>query len=361
MDIEQTLKKVAERLRSGLLDNEEQVKTSSVLPILRALGWDPHDPEDVRAEYRAGGGRVDYALMGRDDDSPLVFVEAKPKGGVDAGAEGQLFEYGADRGVTFLVLTDGDQWDLHLNTAEGRPQDRRFYRLELDLFDKLPEYAESLKHYLEKDRVRWGKARLAAEEMHTARRTIPAAFRGLLERSNDGLRDLLTEQVAGACGIRPESRDVEEYLDYLKEATGPDAPAASERRRADPPPAPPPAGAPLTAGSRLVGFVLDGESVRTRSAVETLAELLKKFDETAPDFMDRFASRTAGRTRALVARNRDDLFPGQPDFAEKNSLDLGNGWWLGANLGVEAVKRRIEIACDVSGVQSGARLRLTEE
>lgn len=359
MDLEQTLKKVAERLRSGLLDNEEQVKTSSVLPILRALGWDPHDPEDVRADYRAGGGQAGYALMGRDDDTPLAFVEVKRKGGVDARREQRLFDYGADRGVAFVVLTDGDQWDLYLNTPEGRPEDRRFYRLELDLSDRIPEYAESLKQYLEKDRVRVGKARLAAEELHTARRTVPVAFRSLLERSDDRLRGLLIEQVKGACGIRPESRDVEEYLDYLKEVTGPDMPA-SERRRADPPAAPP-AGALAAGGSRLVGFVLDGEPVRTRSAAETLAELLKKFDEAAPDFMDRFASRTAGRTRALVARSRADLFPGQPDFVEKDSLDLGNGWWLATNLGVEAVKRRIEIACDVSGVRSGARLRLIEE
>lgn len=360
MDLEQTLKKVAERLGGGLLDNEEQVKTSSILPILRALGWDPHDPEDVRAEYRAGGGRVDYALMGRDDDTPLAFVETRPKGGVDARREQRLFDYGADRGVAFVVLTDGDQWDLYLNTPDGRPEDRRFYRLELELSDRIPEYAESLRQYLEKDRVRVGKARLAAEELHTARRTVPVAFRSLLERSDGRLRDLLIDQVSGACGIRPESRDVEEYLDHLKEVTGPDMPAAPERRRVDPAAVPPP-GTLVAAGSRLVGFVLDGEPVQARSAVETLAELLRKFDEMAPDFMDRFASRTAGRTRALVAKSRADLFPGQPDFVEKNSLDLGNGWWLGTNLGVEAVKRRIEIACDVSGVRSGARLRLMEE
>lgn len=355
-NLERTLTTAAGHLRSGLLDNEQQVKTSIILPILRALGWDDSDPREFRAEYRvkdAGANvrRVDYVLLDRDDDSPLVFFEAKAVDRAGARAVDQLFSYSFHRGVPFLVLTDGARWDFYLSMAGGHYDERRFYSLDLDQSDKVFEHAEFLKRHLDRDRVRSGNARRAAEDLlegnrkrDRARRAIPDVFKDLLQRPDEMLIRSLADQVETAHGIRPETADVEEYLKSVevrsKDTTVSATSRTSEPRQASPPPRGPEA-PPAPARLWLVGFVLDGESVRTGSAIGALAEILKRFDEMAPDFMDRFASRTAGTTRKRVAMNRVDLFPGLPDSVEKHSRDLENGWWLNTDIprGVVEIKK----------------------
>ena len=75
MYLEQQLTDAMRRVRAGLLKNEAQVKQSVILPILRALGWNTDAPEQLSAEFPAGDGRVDYALL--HYDQPQVFIEAK--------------------------------------------------------------------------------------------------------------------------------------------------------------------------------------------------------------------------------------------------------------------------------------------
>ena len=67
--------------------------------------------------------------------------------------EEQLFGYASNRGVPLLVLTDGNRWDFYLSMAEGVPSERRFYRLELQLEHKIPEYVDFLDQHLRKRRV----------------------------------------------------------------------------------------------------------------------------------------------------------------------------------------------------------------
>ena len=148
MSLEQTLKTAVGRLCSGQLDNEAQVKQAVILPVLRTLDWDDTDPEAFKPEYSVGRGMVDYALL--DRSKPLIFVEAKRIGALDAGGEEQLFGYASNRGVPLLVLTDGNRWDFYLSMAEGVPSERRFYRLELQLEHKIPEYVDFLEQHLRK-------------------------------------------------------------------------------------------------------------------------------------------------------------------------------------------------------------------
>ena len=216
MSLEQTLKTAVKRLRSGHLDNEAQVKQAVILPVLRALDWDDTDPQAFKPEYSAGNGLVDYALL--DRGSPLYFIEAKRIGAMDAGGEEQLFGYASNRGVPLLVLTDGDRWDFYLSMAPGVPSERRFYRLELQLEHKIPEYIEFLEEHLQKDRVISGEARRNAEERHAsnlererAHEAIPGAWHALLREPDEILRDLLAEKVESESGTKPELDDVEAF------------------------------------------------------------------------------------------------------------------------------------------------------
>ena len=321
MSLERQLKTAVDRLRSGALDNEAQVKLAVILPVLRELGWDDADPRELKPEFPVGRGAVDYALL--NGGHPLVFVETAPMGGVDAGGHRRLFRHASTREIPFLVLTDGNRWDFFFCMAEGGLAERRFHSLEFLHERNIPECADFLEKHLGKDPVVSGEARRSAEMLlaselkrRKASDAIRGAWRALVEERDEMLRDLLAERVESDCGTPPEPGDVEIFLRGLV------LPAALS------PPGPRPEGSM----TRIVGFVLDGKRVETGSAIETLVELVKKFHRRDPQFMTNFALASGGRKRPLVARNRADLYFDRLDFQQNNTKNLGNGWWLDARL-----------------------------
>ena len=368
MSLEQILKTAVSHLRSGRVRGEAQVKQSVILPVLRRLDWDDTDPEAFEPEYSAGRGSVDYALL--DRGRPLVFIEAKRVGAMDAGGEEQLFGYASNRGVPLLVLTDGNRWDFYLSMAAGVPEERRFYRLDLQHERKIPEYVEFLEEYLWRDRVVSGQAKRSAEQRHArnqererVRRAIPDAWRTLLREPDEMLRDLLAEQVEDECGTKPELHDVEEFLRDLPPPTLRPKPKSESSIPSSGPVSPPP-GTPQPersktkrSGSKIVGFTLDGKRFDARSAIGTLVEIVKILDHRDPEFMERFAARTVSKGRSLVDRDRTKLYKKSPHLTE-SSKDLGNGWWLGSNLSTAGIEERIETACRTAGVRFGSELKL---
>ena len=66
------LKEQSDKSRSY---NEDQAKQGIVLPILRQLGWDTEDVEEVHPEFSVEQRKVDYALV--LEGRPAVFIEAK--------------------------------------------------------------------------------------------------------------------------------------------------------------------------------------------------------------------------------------------------------------------------------------------
>lgn len=359
MGMEKVLKTAVQQLNSDLLTNEAQVKQAVVLPILRGLGWDDTNPAEFVPEFSLDEGWVDYALC-QTMGSPLVFIEAKRLGSADTKGEEQLFGYASNKGVPFLILTDGNVWDFYLSMAAGIPAERKFYHVELRREEKIPEYARFLEEHLEKQRVNSGEAQHAAQRLHDdaqqqkkARNAIPKVWRTLLEGPDELLRDLLVEAVEGECGTKPEREDVEEFL---KAALFKPTPQPSAI------PASPVQSGPMrqSGGSRskIVGFVLDGKRMEVRVANRTLAEVLKEFQRRDAGFMARLAPQAVGRTRRLVAQNREDLY--EAEDLRKSSFDLENGWWLGTNISTESVRRNIKRACQVAGVHFGTQLTLIE-
>ena len=367
MNLEQILELVIQRIRSGSLENEAQVRQAVIVPILRALDWDDTDPAEVVSEYSVDSGRVDYALLGQK--GPMVFIEAKGIGRSDHAGEKQLFGYAANKGVPFLVLTDGDLWDFYLSMAAGEPPERRFYRAKLTLKGRVPEHFRFLDSHLRKDRVVSEEARRAAEQLHEsnqerekAREAMPRVWRSMLARPDDMLRDLLMEQVASECGTMPEQDDVESFLKACLSDEAPEVPSApapankSRPRKSSPEPQP----AASRGTGRITGYIFENRTVETGTAYRTLAEVLKEFHQRDPNFMERFAAQTVGSKRRLVSRDRNALYPDRPDFVRKASLDLGNGWWFGHYIGAATIRNRIRTACEIAGVKYGSQLKLIE-
>ena len=374
MNLQETLTTVAERIRSGTLKNEADVKQFVILPVLRALDWDDSDPLMIRPEYAAGPGLVDYALL--HDGQPLVFIEAKRLGNMDDKGEEQLFQYASNKGIPLLILTDGDRWDFYLSMAAGDPPERRFFRMEISLPEnEVPDFVGFLEEHLQQAAVVSGRAKSSAERLHAsdverkkAQKRIPQAWRDLVSEPDELLRDLLAEKVESASGTRPHPEDLERFLASL--STKPLAPRLRERgalrarRSTEPGPGAsrqvqPPSRATHGKRSRIVGFELGNERTDTGSAIATLAEVIKRFAREDPSFMERFSEATVGRSRRVVARTPDELYE-REDFVKEYSRDLGNGWWLGTNRPADTIRRNIEAACRLADVRFGSELRLIE-
>ncbi len=343
MELRQSLAQATRNLASNQLSNEAQVKSAVILPILRALGWNDADPSAVLPEYKVQTRFVDYALL--DRGTPLIFVEAKRIGGIDMSAETQLFDYATNRGIPILILTDGNRWDFYLSMAEGLPTERRFYRLELELEQNIDEYTDFLLNHVERSKVVSGQAHRNAQSRHAsnrgrarAREALQGVWTALCEKPDEFIRDYLVEEVEKNCGTKPDLQDVEQFL---RESI------ASRVNIGKKQPANPPKDGKRT---RIVGFTYRGERVETGTAKATLVEVLKRFAASDDTFLERYSSITRGRNRALVSRNRAELYKNSPHLTADNSIDLGQGWWLGTHLSKKSISTQIDRACEVAGI-----------
>ena len=125
-----------ERIRShcdALRESETRTRMALIDPLLRALGWDVFDPEVVTPEYKAGGGRADYALL-RADGRPAATVEAKKLGeALSTHHRMQMLNYANASGIECAGLTDGNRWELYSVFEPGKLDDRR--KLEVSIAD----------------------------------------------------------------------------------------------------------------------------------------------------------------------------------------------------------------------------------
>lgn len=91
-DLDATLATVRDRIARHQRENigEQDTKAALIVPVLRALGWDVEDLEDVKLEYRRrpSDNPVDYALFLLR--TPRLFIEAKALGATSTTGSGRL-------------------------------------------------------------------------------------------------------------------------------------------------------------------------------------------------------------------------------------------------------------------------------
>ncbi len=99
------------------ISNEETAKVALVIPFIKALGYDPTMPREVRLEYAAdfvqGDGkklpdRMDFAIFDQTGAKPLMVIETKPLGTDLKSRAQQLARYIAQMlDLHFGIITDG--------------------------------------------------------------------------------------------------------------------------------------------------------------------------------------------------------------------------------------------------------------
>ena len=132
----ESLHEVVEKLRirieahgDVLRKNETQTRYALINPLLRELGWDTEDPDQVRpeyplrTEYNPGTKSADYALLA--NGRPAMMVEAKKLGTpLRDSVLSQGINYCQVEGTKYFAVTDGRHWEIY-TTHEPVPIDEK--------------------------------------------------------------------------------------------------------------------------------------------------------------------------------------------------------------------------------------------
>ena len=197
--------------------DEARVKQAIILPILRGLGWDTDNPDEVWPEYSVKERWVDYALL--TGTTAKVFIEAKKGGEPLERHDSQLLDYACKHdGVEIAALTNGVTWWFYLPLRAGSWEQRKFSTVELNNQDK-EDTTRNLLDFLSKENVSSGEAVRNAADLyeHNQKKrqilaTLPEAWNQLVSEPEGLIIDLLVEKTGELCEHKPEEREVEQFL-----------------------------------------------------------------------------------------------------------------------------------------------------
>lgn len=177
-DLSATIDVVRARIEEHRGKNIGEQNTKAVLinPVLRTLGWNLEDLDEVVLEYKRKSmdNPVDYAFMLQR--TPRLFIEAKPLDGnlSDPKWAGQIMAYATVAGVQWVALTDGNEYQIY-NAHAPVPVEQKLLR-STRLADGM-DVGEVLQ-LLSKERMQQGliasmwKAHFVDQQVQTAMRTL---------------------------------------------------------------------------------------------------------------------------------------------------------------------------------------------
>ena len=124
------LQKTIEAHRGYLAGDETRTRQVLIDPLLRKLGWDVSDPNIVQLEYRVQKEQADYVLISKG--KPIAVVEAKRLGS-DLGDKPimQALKYAIWDSFDYIIVTDGDKWEMYEVFKKVTFKERLLVRLEL--------------------------------------------------------------------------------------------------------------------------------------------------------------------------------------------------------------------------------------
>ena len=126
----ENLQQIIKVHRDYLSRHETRTRQVLIDPLLRELGWDVSDPEAVQLEYRVGKQWADYALM--SEGQPIAVIEAKPLGSdLEDDEMMQVLNYANRDGIEYMIVTDGDRWEMYEVFQRGTLEERLLMKLGL--------------------------------------------------------------------------------------------------------------------------------------------------------------------------------------------------------------------------------------
>jgi hypothetical protein len=176
---------------------------------LRAIGWNPENPDEVQPNVSTEEGVPDYSLI--KDGKRMLFVEAK-KLSVDVEQREvmrQLAKYSFAEGTKYGVLTNGAVWVLIRSFEEGTTLTERIvWKTDLEN-DKLPSVCRKIMT-ISKDNVEQIEALVKKVQI------LSEVWQSLLDEPEEVLRGLMpvvkSLLTQGYPDIRFEDAEIEELL-----------------------------------------------------------------------------------------------------------------------------------------------------
>jgi len=129
--IESLRAKLDRHRQSGL--KEYPTRTIFIDPLLCALGWDVHDPDQVELEYPTVDGKsVDYAM--KLNRKPVLLLEAKQLNDTldDVKSITQVVGYATSDGIEWCALTNGVRYKLYKASERASAPDKLLFEVSID-------------------------------------------------------------------------------------------------------------------------------------------------------------------------------------------------------------------------------------
>lgn len=150
MDFKDTLLQLADKIakQKDNISTEEATKTSFIMPMIAALGYDVFNPFEVVPEMDCDltkrGDKIDYAIM--KDNTPILLIECKHcKQNLNLHST-QLAKYYAASNARFGVLTNGIEYRFYADLEKQNIMDEKPF-LVVNMLDLSDVDIEQLKKF----------------------------------------------------------------------------------------------------------------------------------------------------------------------------------------------------------------------
>jgi len=194
---------------------EQNTKSILIDPILKALGWDPEELEEVCREFKRKpqDNPVDYALFLLR--SPCLFVEAKAleKDLQDRKWISQILGYATVVGVEWCVLTNGDEYRVY-NSHATVDMDEKLFRTIRVSDEAQEQFTADTLDLLSKDKM-GEKLINTLWKAHFIDHRVKAALSDILNNEDGALARLVRKKIPGLS--RAEIRDSLSRADFRVE------------------------------------------------------------------------------------------------------------------------------------------------
>ncbi len=225
-ELREAVEAAKDSLARGKVVSEQALVFAVIVPLLKALGWDSQNIEEMWPEYSAGSGRVDWALC--DKGEPRLFLEVKAPDQNLSSHEEQLLQYSFAQGVPLSVLTNGTEWWFYLPLEEGAWDTRKFATLDVADQDT-DRVCKLFSQFLQKEAVCSGTARKTAKDLYDKgkeeeriRRELPGIIRNLLVRPAESIVEVFQTEAQAELGVLAPAALVREAL-QTRQPPGPRA------------------------------------------------------------------------------------------------------------------------------------------
>ena len=111
---------------------------------------------------------------------------------------------------------------------------------------------------------------------------------------------------------------------------------------------------------KWVGYEFQGRKYRARNATEVFVKVFRHFIE-CDGFIERLREEQPGwwsLHRNFISESKEKIYLSTPTLTKSSAKELKNGWFIDTHLSVEVMKRRINIARKVAGLNDNNDLIL---